>query len=155
MPNWCQNSLSINSLLPQQRDSIADALEKDEFLRTFAPLTDGETGVDAWGTKWDVCDSDVYAEEDTINAYFQTAWSPPVDGLLAISKQFPDAQFRIRYDEPGVAFCGVSVIKNGVHEEEHYADYLDIEGIEELDEDADDHYEVRENIVEEWLNQYD
>lgn len=155
MPNWCFNSLSINSLLPQERDSIAEALQQDEFLQTFAPLTDDENGVDAWGTKWDVCDSNVSAEDDTIDAHFQTAWSPPVDGLLTISKQFPNAQFRIRYDEAGVAFCGVSVIKNGVHEQEHYTDYNDIAGMEDLDEDSDNIYEERENLVDEWLNQYD
>ena len=154
MPNWCQNSLTINDLLPQQRDSIADALQQGEFLETFAPLDDEELGSDAWGTKWDTVDNDVYAEDDSINAYFQTAWSPPIQGLMTISKQFPDAQFRVRYDEPGVEFCGVSIIKNGEHEE-YYTDYSDIKGFDELDGDSDELYEQRENLVEEWLNQYD
>ncbi len=154
MPNWCQNSLTINDLLPQQRDSIADALQEGEFLQTFAPLNDGEHGVDAWGTKWDTCDNDVYAEDDSINAYFSSAWSPPIQGLITISQQFPDATFRVRYDEGGVGFCGVSIIKNGEHEE-YSTDYEDIEGYEELHGDSDDIYEQRENLVEEWLNQYD
>jgi len=60
-----------------------------------------------WGTKWDACES--YISHDDIDYFavsFQTAWSPPVQWIDNIMKDFPDLSFTLEYEEPGMGFGG-------------------------------------------------
>ena len=70
-----------------------------------------------WGTKWDINEGDIplTPEEDggTLQANFLTAWSPPQEGVRALSEMFPDATFYLSYVETGNDFMGVSLFKNG------------------------------------------
>ena len=61
-----------------------------------------------WGTKWDVGvhDKDKYPEtelmeeSETSLAYrFNTAWSPPLPAIEALSAQYPDVEFNLSYEE--------------------------------------------------------
>ena len=54
-----------------------------------------------WGTKWNSYDGNV--TENGIG--FNTAWSPPVGVIVALSKRIGKS-LRLIYDEPGMDFCG-------------------------------------------------
>ena len=50
---------------------------------------------------------------------FQSAWGPPQEGITHIAKSFKPLLFDLRYQEPGMMFCGYSRICNGevIHEQ--------------------------------------
>lgn len=66
----------------------------------------------AWGTKWNACDSSHNAEEGT--ARFDTAWSCPEPLLIEVSKKFPDKTIEVMFaDEDIGSNCGQFSLKNG------------------------------------------
>jgi hypothetical protein len=75
-----------------------------------------------WGTKWSDCETELYdeyvsdEEEDTLKiAYyrFESAWGPPQEGIQHICKSFKPILFDLRYQEPGMMFCGCARFGNG------------------------------------------
>ena len=61
-----------------------------------------------WGTKWDACEPHICSND--INFFcvsFETAWSPPIDWIDNIMKDFPDLCFELEYEEPGMMFGGL------------------------------------------------
>jgi Ferredoxin-like domain in Api92-like protein len=61
-----------------------------------------------WGTKWDVGvgddneypETELMEEDETSLAYrFNTAWSPPLPAIEALSAQYPDVEFNLSYEE--------------------------------------------------------
>lgn len=61
-----------------------------------------------WGTKWDVAvrdgedypETELMEEDETSLAYrFNTAWSPPLPAIEALSAQYPDVEFTLSYEE--------------------------------------------------------
>lgn len=131
MPNWCTNILEITG----PEDSI------DQFIA--ASTTDGETlsfallvpeppqvsaNVDTsrlldwridhgWGTKWDVGEGecDLLLEPGLAVWSFSTAWGPPLRWLENVAPQWEALEFRLGYDEPGMAFSGVQCFQKGAH----------------------------------------
>ena len=67
--------------------------------------------IDKWGTKWNA-----YSTEDNGDEIvFQTAWSCPDGVLIALSQQYPDVEFKVRYaDEDFGANVGEFTLLNGV-----------------------------------------
>lgn len=55
-------------------------------------------------------------------AYFDTAWTPPIPALAALSRMFPDVSFRLQYCELGMFFAGTATFQGGECEEESFAD---------------------------------
>ena len=64
--------------------------------------------VQNWGTKWEVDATLDCEEEDLLEYFFNSAWSPPVEWLVKVAKDFPKLSFRLHYDEPGVGFSGIA-----------------------------------------------
>ena len=106
-----------------------------------------------WGTKWDVDgEADVSDDGLSMNASFESAWSPPVGVYDALVEQ----GFAVRafYYEPGMCFAGV--YDNG--QDDTYSDWGDSQGAkdtlpEELDEmfgisDSQAEYEEEERMEE-------
>ena len=59
----------------------------------------GITGVDNWGTKWDMCDKFTAEIEDGWAEFgFNTAWSPPYGIYDKIKEDFPDVGISWFYD---------------------------------------------------------
>jgi len=65
---------------------------------------------DKWGTKWDVAvaDKESYSEtsladdEPTHLRYrFDTAWSPPTPAIQELSRQYPELEITLSYEEEG------------------------------------------------------
>ena len=64
--------------------------------------------VDKWGTKWDAADTYVLDDTDEfLSIEYNTAWSPNIEWLKTIAKQFPELKFTLWFEEPGNGFCGV------------------------------------------------
>lgn len=60
-----------------------------------------------WGTKWDVNVKEWSSEEPTyLQAFFDSAWSPPVAAISHIATDFPELTFRLVYAEGGCDFSG-------------------------------------------------
>ena len=65
-----------------------------------------------WGTKWDACDPVLVTKRPNRLRYeFGTAWTPPVNWLVRVSRMYPKLAFRMRYD--GSGFRGVALYKKG------------------------------------------
>lgn len=69
-----------------------------------------------WGTKWGIYNSVIKTEKldgrNTRLVYkFQTAWSPPLPIILAMSNKFPSLKFKLNYFECGMQFKGTYVVK--------------------------------------------
>lgn len=92
-----------------------------------------------WGTKWNSVDARVEEWKDTIDYYFETAWSPCEPVIIALAKMFPDAKIHYSYYEPGCCFCGQMEYENGVivysMDGEYYEKWKD----DDEDENPDDY----------------
>ena len=70
--------------------------------------------IENWGSKWGVSNwtfSDVDEGEPKFS--FQSAWSPCLPVILALSKKYPDLVFTLYYFERGCAFNGRYECCNG------------------------------------------
>ena len=77
-----------------------------------------------WGTKWDVRDATQKASSRNRASFiFDTAWSPPVPIIEALSSKFPRLMVTLRYYEGGMGFKGVVKFKDGQLLEEQESDY--------------------------------
>jgi hypothetical protein len=134
MPNWCQNHLTVTGATPEFRTWLADgfsfqrmnpvsppALYDDSAIASWRSL---DTYSNAWGTK---CDLDENEQRQVANeflehkaALFDTAWSPPIQAIEALSRQFPEVSFHLDYCELGMFFAGTATFRDGdFHDECH------------------------------------
>lgn len=66
-----------------------------------------------WGTKWDVEIECIEKNDYELHYGFDSAWSPPIEGIRKISELFPNLTFFLEYEEGGIGFKGITKIKNG------------------------------------------
>lgn len=73
-----------------------------------------------WGTKWDVDElqltEDDYHEKSGVQHYafrFNTAWSPPEEGIKKLSELYKNVLFHLQFEEPGMCFEGFYKCMNG------------------------------------------
>jgi hypothetical protein len=52
-----------------------------------------------WGTKWDVSDCSSDSSPDCTSYHFQTAWGPPIEVIVELSKQYPTLTLSLDWDE--------------------------------------------------------
>ena len=91
-----------------------------------------------WGTKWGDCDT--YNEDhDTDRTVFRfdSAWSPPIEGITHISTLFPTLSFVLIYEEGGMGYYGVATIENG-EAIDNCENMEDIDGYCDIDYDNDE-----------------
>jgi hypothetical protein len=83
-----------------------------------------------WGTKWPDDLLHVEMHEGSADLLFLTAWVPPREGVLTMSKSFPKLKFHLEFSEPMMCFRGQMVAENGsilVNEvKEWYCEYEDV-----------------------------
>jgi hypothetical protein len=137
MPNWCNNTITIEGDADKIR-ALWDAAQAADsgLLNAMVPMPDGlrgtikGTGDDAqvtehdgftnwydwsvarWGTKWEVNMEGLEFEDlgngrAQITGYADSAWGPPVDAFQTYANANPDVQMELKYFEPGMAFIGV------------------------------------------------
>lgn len=136
MPNWCQNQLTLTNVTPRLRrwlDTHGFSFKKmNPPKKTHKSAPNGwqhsESCIAAWGTKWDLDDyqqmlvaADLLTEEC---AFFDTAWSPPLEAITALSRKFPEVVFTLHYCELGMFYAGIATIQAGechddTHEDKH------------------------------------
>ena len=70
-----------------------------------------------WGTKWNAANVDMQKfsalSETVVLINFDTAWSPPVQIVLSMSKKFPMLHFSLEYFEGGAAYKGALDCEKG------------------------------------------
>jgi hypothetical protein len=89
-----------------------------------------------WGTKWDV-EAEVDDDDSLIRISFDSAWSPPQLAVAELAAKFPNLQFRLSYEEPGMGFAGFD-LRQG--DEEIESEYVE----------ADDKVQYRQFIQDEF-----
>ena len=136
MPNWCNCELIINS---KDKFALEDFIKKAENIKENSLLSLNnlipipkrqeenwyEWNIKNWGTKWEIdpdCIQRNKTNERTYKYYFDTAWSPPSEWLEKIGKLYPTIDFKLKYEEPGFNFKGISTSINGEYED-NYKDY--------------------------------
>ena len=117
-----EKTICFNALVPVPKEMIEIGYSdrgNSSQLSTFEYLNSASDGytwcIKNWGTKWDI-DSDaidIIEEENKISYCFETAWSPCVPFVIAVSKKFPDLNFSLSYCEMGIGFAGQIVLING------------------------------------------
>lgn len=125
MPNWCENHLTVTGATPGFRAWLEDggfSFEKMNPVSSDAkpptrPWTMKDACHEAWGTKWDLDENqrrEVASQLiETGAAYFDTAWSPPLAAIGALSRQFPEVSFKLDYCELGMFFAGTATFQDG------------------------------------------
>lgn len=168
MPNWCYNRVVIDGPtitlgVLANRAAANDPEKTDSFLRTLIPMPkefeslEGynsggyEWCINNWGTKWAESSIEMSGDNlgDTgqITYSFDSPWNPPLEGYEKISEMFPELTFIHYWDEPGMAFCGIRVTKNGeeIMMEEIFDSNYPLMGFESEDGE-DKYYEEMESI---------
>lgn len=125
MANWCSNTLTIYSEDTKQLAKfkrIASKKNKDNedtdlSLANFFTEPDKNDWynwrMSNWGTKWDVKATLEDYDEDRLEYYFDSAWSPPTLWLERVSEEYPALEFRLKYEEEGNGFLGVAKARAG------------------------------------------
>ena len=148
MPNWCENRLVVASedkkgmkkflsLLGVSEDWMdSDRHRPDKvenLLSVFYPMPKELEGtkspssspnwyswcIDNWGTKWDVTAYVDDLDTEYLVLTFESAWSPPVQWLEKVAKDYPTLDFILRYDEGGMCFMGVAKGRDGVVDDQN------------------------------------
>ena len=113
MPNWCWNHLEVMCTkehvaeLQKFVEKSTKATKEEFSFEGTLPCGDREDwynwSCENWGTKWDACDSHVNeSEPQCFSVGFDTAWSPPIAWLRNIMDNYPNLEFSLEYDEPGI-----------------------------------------------------
>lgn len=128
MPNWCMNTFDVygeeeyvRKFYEENRveeDDEDNDIQKTELsFRNSVPFSKGHwdynEAVQIWGTKWDAGEVDVDIGDEQLTYRFQTAWGPPKEWLEKVAKKYPELQFELYYEEPGMDFLGRVEFENG------------------------------------------
>ena len=141
MPNWCHNKLTIAGPEADVRSFKEKAAgrcpwmkpeETEEEVLNFhslIPVPDEvlkasyeAAGYDweraNWGCKWGAENPMLLDGGGTCLIYeFDTAWSPPMEFLQSVSKQWSNLTLILEYEEPGIGFKGLAKFKGEVQED--------------------------------------
>ncbi len=139
MPNWCNNHLKITVPSPELRVFLENhGLDFEAIAPLPCKEHDNDVAVQFWGTKWklDEWEAEQVAKEllegMPYSASFRTAWSPPIEAIVALSDQFHDDIFFLTYYELGFYFAGALTIHRGKIHGEEYNDDENVMRIAEL-----------------------
>lgn len=113
-----------------------------------------------WGTKWGDSDTFIVDEEPFVTPDgrahiefgFQSAWSPPIEGIAHIATMFPTLEFGLAYYEEGMDFYGFTTFIDG-DPIDNCEQISDIDGMAELealmdnDDSEIDVWEKRNDLI--------
>lgn len=129
MPNVCLNTIEIKGPHNTIHGLMKKAERQDDvpaLLESMVPIgsADRDTAISAWGTKWDLMDSELKVIDNddgtsTIKGWVTTAWSPPIEAFKTFIENNAGVDAEIVYYEPGLGFGGHFI--NG---EDRYIDEL-------------------------------
>jgi hypothetical protein len=127
MPNWCNNSITIQgstkTLKPlweeanREGSGLLQAIKPmpKELEHTNSPTDDinwYDWRINHWGCKWDV---DMEGLEFTdngdgtasITGWFDSAWAPPIEAYNTFLEDMDGCTLSADYHEPGMDFAGI------------------------------------------------
>ena len=109
MPNWCNNKMIVKGMTIEKFEDLYFE-GKDFTFEKVIPIGewDHDTAVNAWDTKWDCRDTEIFSEGDGFSLEFLTAWSPPETVLNKLQENHPDASFKLLFVEQGFDICGLT-----------------------------------------------
>ena len=118
---WPLSALSLPNFVPMPKElEETDSPSKDtnsELIAKYGADNWYEWRIANWGIKWDVDakkEDEWLEEEDASLLYqFDAPWGPPDKWLEKVAAMYPNLNFRLKYDEPGMAFMGVLIGING------------------------------------------
>ena len=120
MPNWCDNTLEVWGDEKELKEFKEKTIKEDVFHmgellpNTGNPDNQYDFNVTNYGTKWDDMEIDhIVGDEEQLQVMFMSAWSPPSEFIENIYKKFPKLHFKLKYDEPGMGFFGVTTAGDG------------------------------------------
>lgn len=147
MPNWVYNSVVVSGTEEKLKKFKEKHFkeEKEGILdfdfETIIPMPNyvfkGDLGqkekeiygsnnwydwsCDNWGTKWNACHTEFYAQnpirkngnQSVLEFKFDTAWGLPEPIYDKLAEMYPDLHISVSYDEEGMFFAGDLEILNG------------------------------------------
>lgn len=70
--------------------------------------------IQRWGTKWNSSGAVIDRRDRSVLISFQTAWSPPIPVIDALSRLFPELSLKLNYWEQGAGYKGVHHVKESL-----------------------------------------
>ena len=114
-----KSCISFENLFPTPKELLDEkAPAPDNKIKKFQKLYSADDWYDwrikNWSTKWDAIDPYLNnIKNDYLNYCFDTAWSPPLNLFVEVSKKYPNLTFELNYEERGMWFAGSFKVKNG------------------------------------------
>jgi hypothetical protein len=100
-----------------------------------------------YGSKWSDFDGVINLDSDGhLELAFITAWSPIVQGIVHISRQFPTTDFLLTYEEGGMGFMGGVAIRDGELLDSTEGEYPYMEC--DSDDDYEEMYERVQTVMD-------
>jgi hypothetical protein len=122
MPNWCFNSATFVCPSKEIYDKLLQSIIDDNWFQTFAPLDLEELGINVWSTKCPPIDIEIGNQDEnklTIDVYFDTAWSPPLNLYSLMNKNY-SIEISAFYYELGCEFFGRFIYSKTVEIDESF-----------------------------------
>ena len=155
MPNWCSNNLTINGDV-ETLSQLKEIIESDGegLLEAIAPLGEWDYGkaVETWGTKWDISAEGLEFVDNgdgtaTIEGWFQSAWSPPVEAFQKLADDWDSCFIELMYEESGMCFVGCWD-SEGADDHYEYSDFTSDNIKDNIPEYLVEHFALDERLAE-------
>ena len=124
-----KGSIDFNDYIPYPKEFEKKVISKQATIRGVVDSKDGynsggyEWCIKEWGTKWNCSDCKIDKisswkyKDKIVNAeiayHFDTAWSPPIPVIIAMSKKYPKLKLDLRYFECGAGYNGILIVEKG------------------------------------------
>jgi hypothetical protein len=121
-PEYDEKEFDFNKIIPMPeslritspaQETYLDPLNKaekktyEENVKMYGHGDWYDWACDKWGTKWNSSSTQIDREEDYCLSFsFNTAWSPPMPILYALSEKYPLLRFDTEHEEGGMGFAG-------------------------------------------------
>lgn len=126
---WC---ISKYRPMPEElegtsKPSTLSEEEQAELVKKYGHSDWYEWNMANYGCKWDCTTEDTVSEDDiykgskgngSISVAFESPWGPPDEWMRFITQEYPDFEFELMYEEPGMMFCGVINCSEGEFSQE-------------------------------------
>lgn len=129
-----ETELSLNNFIPlpeELENTTSPSMPKTKAEKTRSAKLIKKYGFDNWydwkvanwGTKWDITAYLDLRKKGRIEYHFDSAWSPPNNAIIKIGIKYPELDFELNYEEPGMCFKGELRISGGNVIEDNCYDY--------------------------------
>jgi len=138
-----KTDLSFNNFVPMPKElentqspytpETAEEKQKSKYLiNKFGADNWYDWAIMNWGVKWDASNAALIEKHSDLLIYeFDTAWGPPKEWLKKTSLLYPELEFTMEYEEPGMAFAGTYHAQGGDTCDEP-REYVNEEELEEV-----------------------